>query len=138
MGLPAPLRRLVGVPVVAVDRGPHRWSFDFESGASLAVECLWRVRAGGRLRLTAKDDAQRFGLPAPVDAEREATTLLRGKAPASVRLDEGTGDLVLSFPGDVALEVLADSAGYEAWQLHEGGDTRLVCQGGGTVVEMAP
>jgi hypothetical protein len=126
---------LIGARLVRVERGEHEWSFVFADDTALTVECLWRIRVGGSVARTRDDDGQWFGLAAPVDAEREAQELLPGDV-RSVRLDEGSGDLVIEFGEGVVLEVLSNSAGYEAWQLHRGDAMLLVCQGGGRVVEM--
>src|SRR5262249_11473276 len=112
---------------------PANFSFEFGS-VVLAVDCLWRLVGPGRLLLTSLDHRQQFGRPAPVDAYAEALALLRGHRVTAARLREETDDLILEFEGGLRLEVLADSAGYEPWNLTAPG-VWLVARGGGGVVD---
>jgi uncharacterized protein DUF6188 len=112
--------------------------FTFQFGAvTLAVDCLWRVIADGKITLTSRDHGQRFGLPAPVDAPAAALALLQGRQVVEVRLDESSADLVLGFEGGRRLEILPDSSGYEPWSLHAPG-VHLVALGGGGVANFSP
>jgi hypothetical protein len=128
---------LIGRTCVRVcEHYPHNFSFEFEPGV-LAVDCLWRVVAGGRLARTSQDHGQQYGLPAPLDAYAEAASLLRGRRVTATRLREETADLVLDFEGGVSLEVLSDSSGYEPWKLTAPG-VHLVALGGGGLADCAP
>lgn len=108
---------------------PYNFTFEFGE-ASLAVDCLWRIVAEGRLALTSLDHGQQFGLPAPIDAFAEALALLRNRRVVTVRLEECSSDLHLEFEGGARLEVISDSAGYEPWNLRAPG-VLLVALGGG-------
>jgi|ERR671918_467730 hypothetical protein len=126
----------MGRPVLAYSSTtPGNCTFQF-GPASLAVDCLWRVIADGRIRLTSRDHGQQFGLPAPVDACADALTLLQGRLVINVRLVEGSADLVLEFEGGRRLEILTDSSGYEPWNLHAPG-VHLVAPGGGGVADFS-
>jgi hypothetical protein len=68
-----------------------RWNFTFEfGGATLAVDCLWRVMANGNVALTSRDHGQQFGRPAPMDACAAVGSLLQGRRLVEVRLDENS------------------------------------------------
>jgi hypothetical protein len=95
---------------------PQNFTFEFGAGA-LAVDCLRRLIERGRLRLTSEDHGHQYGLPAPLDAYVEAEVILRGRQVTACRFREGTADLILEFEGDVQLEVLANSSGFEPWNL---------------------
>jgi|SRR6266850_2330930 len=114
---------------------PGNFTFEFD-GATLAVDCLWRVIADGKVALTSRDHGQQFGLPAPVDAYAEAMSLLQGRRVVEVRLDEKSADLRLEFDGGPRLEVLTDSSGYEPWNFHAPG-VHLVALGGGGVANFS-
>lgn len=112
-------------------------NFTFEFGpASLAVDCLWRIVAAGRVVLTSCDHAQQFGLPAPVDAYAGALALLQDRPVMAVHVSEGSADLCLEFAGGPRLEVIADSSGYEPWNLHAPG-VHLVARGGGQITDFS-
>jgi hypothetical protein len=115
---------------------PQNSTFAFGEGA-LAVDCLWRLIERGRLRRTSGDHGQQYGLPAPLDANVEAETLLCGKRVTASRFREGTSDLILDFEGDVQLEIIADSSGYEPWNLTAPG-VHLVALGGGGLEDFSP
>lgn len=110
---------------------PGNFTFQF-GAATLAVDCLWRIVAGGKVALTSRDHGQQSGLPAPVDAYAAAFSLLQGRQVVEVRLAESSADLVLEFAGGQRLEILTDSSGHEPWNLHAPG-VHLVALGGGGV-----
>src|SRR2546428_981670 len=112
-------------------------NFTFEFGeATLAVDCLWRIIAGGKVVLTSRDHGQQFGLPAPVDAYAAAVSMLQGRSVVHGTLDESSADLILEFEGGQRLEVLTDSSGYEPWNFHAPG-VHLVALGGGGVANFS-
>ena len=114
----------------------HSSAVDFED-VTLVVEALWRVTAGGMLRVASTDDCQRYGLPATVDAHARAAEHLGGRRIWLVRVDEARGDLVLEFDNGALLEAITDSSGYEAWTLR--GPQRLfVAASGGRVQDLSP
>jgi hypothetical protein len=115
---------------------PRNFTFEFGSGA-LAVDCLCRIVASGRLVLTSQDHGQRFGLPSPVDAYAEAESLLRDRCVAAVRLVAETNDLVIEFEDGSRLEVLAHSSGYELWNLTAPG-VHLAAVGGNGIADLSP
>jgi hypothetical protein len=78
---------------------PQNFTFKFGAGA-LAVDCLWRVIEGGRLRRSSGDHGQQYGLPAPLDAHVEAAALLKGRRVTGWRIRDETSDLILEFEGD--------------------------------------
>jgi hypothetical protein len=90
---------------------PGNFTFEFDV-ATLAVDCLWRLRKNHRVSLTSNDDGQKFGLLAPVDACLEAASLLNGQHIIEVTLNESSADLTLQFDDQIQLEVLTDSSGY--------------------------
>lgn len=109
---------LEGACLLSVARlGEHQWSFAFDT-AQLGVECLWRAVSGGRIAFTCDDDGQKLGLPRPMDVEVMARELFAGRRATVVRVGEDTADLVIFFGEDLRVELLATSAGYEAWQLN--------------------
>jgi hypothetical protein len=121
--------RLSGRRLKEVVREEHQWAFSFEEDVSIAVWGLWRIVAEGRNCLCSEDDGHQFGLPAPIDGAAEAWDYLRDKAVETVSL-RTTGDLTFSFAGSIALEVIQNSSGYEAWQLVSPA-FQVICQGGG-------
>jgi hypothetical protein len=109
---------------------PHNFAFEFGPGA-LALDCLWRVIERGHLRRTSGDHGQRYRLLAPLDARIEAEALLKGRRVTAYRIREETADLILEFEGDVQLEVISHSSGYEPWNLTAPGVHVIAFGGGG-------
>jgi Family of unknown function (DUF6188) len=97
---------------------PMPWRFRFTDSEGVTVECLWRIISPGRLMRTSLDHGHQFGLPAPVDAAREATAALADRAVTEVNLSSSTGDIQIRFEGDLLLEIIRDSSGYEGWQVY--------------------
>jgi Family of unknown function (DUF6188) len=110
---------------------PAPWRFRFSDSEGITVECLWRIISDGRLTRTSLDHGHQFGLPAPVDAALEATATLVGRAVTDVHLHSGTGDIQVRFHGDLMLEIIRDSGGYEGWQVYGPGGICYAAHGGG-------
>jgi hypothetical protein len=115
---------------------PHNFACEFGPGA-LALDCLWRVIERGRLGRTSGDHGQQYGLPAPLDAYVEAEALLKGRRVTACRIREETADLILEFEGDVQLEVISDSSGYEPWNLTAPG-VHVIAIGGRGLADFSP
>lgn len=110
---------LAGRQLVAVSRREHDWNFSFgDAGASrLSAECPWRIIAATRIAFASSDDGHRFGLPAPLDGEKIAVSVLGSRTIQRVSIRPDTGDLSIFFSDDAVLEVLNMSSGYEGWQI---------------------
>lgn len=111
------LSLLVGRQLEQVARHDGSWGFTFTGGVALRVDCLWRVTESGRLLLTSEDHGHRFGLPAAVDGVAELQRRFVGTSVTSATVREGGVDIALAFSCGAAIEVIATSAGYEAWVL---------------------
>ena len=107
---------------------PSGWDFVVGPKLCIRAECPWRIIRDGRIALASVDHHQRFGLSAPIDAAAAATVLL------AVRLRGGTADLLIEFSGDVGLEIIPFSSGYESWQWTDPTGHAFFVQGGGNIV----
>ncbi|BCT93630.1 hypothetical protein LYSHEL_26550 [Lysobacter helvus] len=125
---------LVGGRVDAVEQWEDRsWVVTLSNGYRVRIESLWRLLSSGTLVLTNRDDGQHFGRTAPVNAACELASKLRGCTLTDVQVTAGTADLALRFDG-YTLQAIAESSGYEAWQVESPTGTLAVGQGGGNVV----
>lgn len=129
---------LAGRHLVAVRRREHDWNFSFGDAATsaLSAECPWRIIAGNRIAFASSDDGHQFGLATPLDGEKVALSLLGEKPIERVSIRSDTGDLSISFLGNVVLEVLNMSSGYEGWQIGIPG-LSIVATGGGELAIFA-
>ena len=108
----------------------HVWVFEFSTKASITVECFWRI-LDPQMRVTSDDHQQKFGLPAPLDAVSRATELLVGDTVSEFTLREDALDLLFRFSRGQRFEILADSAGYEAWKIASPHRQHFIAVGGG-------
>jgi hypothetical protein len=124
--------RLAGRKLAVIQRREHDWAFGFGDAptSGLRVECPWRILFEGRIAFTDTDHAQRFGLPAPLDGEKEVERLLANKVVEKVTIRPDAGDLTIIFSGQTILEVLNNSRGYEGWEIRIG-DVSVIALGGG-------
>jgi hypothetical protein len=114
----------------------HSWSFQFDDVGGIGAPCPWRIIAEGRIAHADTDDAQKFGLPEPVNGVERATQLLSGKKIVDVEIPSVSGDLHVHFSGKTILEFFNNSSGYEGWQAtakNGPARTNLVAQGGGQI-----
>lgn len=112
---------------------PTFWFFRFDPDAGISVYCLWRFLENERIILTSDDHGHQFGLPAPVDVVARTKELLSGLHVTAVRLREATGDMLIDFTGNLRLEIIPTSSGYESWLLCDPSGTSYVAQGGGQI-----
>lgn len=105
----------------------NQWIESFQTNdvsAWIGISGGYNLRCNSLLRYVGNDDAfitnedhgQKFGLPAPFDAEAEIAKRIQGKTITSAELKSDTGDLTLHFD-DGRLELLCSSSGYENWTL---------------------
>ena len=117
---------------------PTLWVFGFGPKTGINVECLWRIIEHEHIILTSEDNGHQFGLPAPVDARAKCAELFSRQPITAVQLKEATSDLLINFGPDLRLEIIANSSGYECWQLSDPSGTSFVAQGGGTICKWRP
>ena len=115
-------------------RYEYSWALVFDGGICVTAGCLWRLIENGRIRVTNEDDGHPFGLPAPVDAVVRVNESVAGAIVTSVVLEEGTLDLEIRFGAGHALQLIANSCGYESWQAHDPPREFIACGGGSLVV----
>lgn len=121
--------RLAGRQLTTVIRREYDWAFGF-GDSGLQASCPWRILFEKRIAFTDRDHGQKFGLPAPLDGEKEAQRFLAKKVIESVSIRPDTGDLSITFSGQTVLEVLNMSVGYEGWEIGAGG-INVIATGGG-------
>ena len=88
--------------------------------------------AGLVIHFTSGDEGQLFGRSEPMHAIPELSSKLLGHTLTAVHVAPGTADLTLQFGND-SLQAVADSSGYEAWQVNGPEGIVAVGQGGGNV-----
>jgi hypothetical protein len=120
---------LVGHRLDDVVKHGYSWEFVFSGALNFQVGCLWRLIVLGRIAITGEDHGQQFGLPAPVDCVKVLRQHVIGASVTDVKVRTGTLDVSLEFGTGTILEVIPNSAGYEAWQLN-GRDILIVGQPG--------
>lgn len=108
------------------------WVLEFDQKTGIVIECLWRLLENGRIRFTSEDHGHQFGLPAPVDAAAQFNFRVSGASVDAVELLSGTLDLTLRFSTRHVLQIVPDSAGYEAWQAYSK-NRQFIAVGGGDV-----
>jgi hypothetical protein len=130
--------RLVGRSLSAVYRREYDWAFGFGDATSsgLRVSCPWRILFENRIAFTDSDHGQKFGLPEPLDGEKEVQRLLGNKAIERISIRPDTGDLSITFSNQAVLEVLNMSSGYEGWEIGANG-LSVIATGGGELAIFA-
>jgi hypothetical protein len=116
---------LAGLRNVAVAVTAH-YVPDEEGSAAIVVEFsdgtllnsfYWRLILDGCTRLSSFDHQKKYGLPAPIDAKKELSALLKGKICLNVHFDSETADLTLVFSETTKLQVFNFTA-FEIWRIH--------------------
>src|ERR1039458_920797 len=121
---------LAGEQLVEVAKHEYSWRFTFFCGGSVVTEQPWRLVTKDGVTVTSEDHGHPFGLGEPVDAAARVLTNMKGKKILEYRVGEHTSDLSLCFEGEVRLEFLTLSCGFEGWRAMHGADD-VICLGGG-------
>ena len=109
--------QLIGQTVNAIEQWEGgTCAITLTGGYNVQIESLWRLLISGTLTRTSQDEGQLFGLNEPVHAVSELSGKLLGHTLIAVQVAQGTADLTLHF-GVLILQAVADSSGYEAWQV---------------------
>ncbi len=130
--MPAELPWLEERRLISAAKQDFTWSFTFSDGATISTESGWRLITSEGVRVTSQDHGQRFGLPEPIDALARVVAATEGKKVRKCRLAERTSDLALDFEGEVTLQFLNLSCGFESWKAHYRSET-IICMGGGEI-----
>lgn len=128
-------KALLGLRCEGVRRDPD-WTLNLTGGGSIALPLPWRIVADNRIVFARDDDGQWFGLPAPVDGEAKADSLIALRIITGIRVDRQTLDLTVFFDGEVRLDAFSNSSGYEGWRIYlppESGGLNVAALGGGEV-----
>lgn len=112
---------------------PASWVFSFDDVLGIRVECPWRLIHQGKIAVSSEDHDQQFGLPSPVDAAAKGSALLAGAQIQQVNVREGTADLLIHLDGDLRLEIIPFSSGYESWHVFTPSGEQIIATGGGTL-----
>jgi hypothetical protein len=87
----------------------------FSDGAWLRAD-YWRTIEADRAGLSSFDHGQKYGLRAAIDAISWLTELLQDKTVTQAKWDVRSGDLTLTFQGEIELSVF-NFTSYEAWEI---------------------
>ena len=109
------------------------WHFSFNDGLAITLECFWRLFSENGIVWTSNDHNQIYGLPNPIDLQKEFFALLNLQELLRIERVEKTGDLSIEFTNGYYLEAYTDSSGYECWQIQYQG-SRYVGMGQGEFV----
>ena len=118
----------------SMEREPPFWRANFGDRFTMAFRVPWRIVANGRIAFGDEDDGQQFGLPAPLDGEARASSVLGELIVQTLHVDEETGDLRIEFDCNTRIDVFNQSCGYEGWDAYyTAGSQRwgVIAMGGG-------
>ena len=130
--MPPELAWLLGERLAEVVKREFSWLFILSSGGSVTTEHPWRLITHDGVAASSMDDQHLFGSHTAFDASASVLRATKGKQIAGVRVAGGSSDLILAFDGDVRLEFLTLSSGYEGWRATYR-DADLICLGGGVL-----
>lgn len=125
---------LLGSPCLDVEKTGHLWQLRFNDGATLNLECPWRLLLNGSIVFGDTDDGQAFGFPQAINGVETVKNWLGTALVKALSIQKGSGDLFLAFQNEVCLEAFNGSSGYEGWTCSGKTGATVVAQGGGNVV----
>jgi hypothetical protein len=124
---------LIGQQLKSIEKHDYTWCFNFTGDVLVSTESSWRLIDKDHIVVTSDDHGQQFGLPVPVDAVSRTLSCTVNRNVEAATISPLSGDLIIEFHGQVQLQFLQMSCGYESWHLYfKGSETH--CTGGGTIV----
>lgn len=121
---------IIGHKLLSVEKIDYTWGFSFGDDVSVWTEAAWRLIIEDHIAVTSEDHGQLFGLREPVDAGSSLLSRTIGFTVEAASIY--TGDLVIDFGGQVQLQLLQLSSGYESWRFSIQG-VETICMGGGEI-----
>jgi hypothetical protein len=118
-------RHLKGKRITGFVIREHSSCLVFERGYSLSIDGLCRYIGKNGTCIITEDHGQKFGLPAPFDAEASIQKQVLGQEVTDVSIRDDSKDMVIRFANGV-LEIISTSTGYETAQLHGPSDLFVV------------
>lgn len=109
---------------------PNFWVFSFSGKVTVQAETFWRVMDGNKIIYTSEDHHQKFGLPQPIDLTKAVPEIFKNIHLKRIEVQDGTGDLILSFSDQLKIEIYITSSGYESYSFWIE-DKRYIGLGGG-------
>jgi hypothetical protein len=94
---------------------PLPWTFFFDDGTRITVECPWRILKASAIAVSSEDHLQKYGLPEPIDVVAQARALLSAGHISEVTLSDGTLDLSFAFSNGLILQLIPFFTGYDCW-----------------------
>lgn len=128
-------KQVIGRRLLSVEKKDCSWFFGFGTGVFLTTEAPWRLIQQGCVAVSSEDHGQQFGLPAPVDAAREVLSRAGACAVEIASVASDSGDLIVQFSGQIYLQLLQLSSGYESWRLSVDG-SESICMDGGNIAHV--
>ena len=110
---------------------PDMWVIFFSGGGRLETQTRWRILSAESLVVASGDHGQSFGLPEPLDAVGLAVSATSGSTVSAAHIDAAAPDLELLLDNGLRLQVLADSRGYECWQVTNPSGVAVAVAGSG-------
>lgn len=111
------------------DSNSQAWLITFQSGATLNIECIWRLLEEGVICSSSEDHGNQFGLAKPFNGEAALTEMGQHEI-KSVTVTPDVGDITITFGSLFILQVIVTSAGYEAWQAKHSNGQSVVAGSG--------
>ena len=127
------LKWLEGQNLIDACKKDFTWFFSFSDGGSITTESCWRLITNDGVAVTSEDDGHQFGLNEKVNAGVRILKETEGKKVRAYSIAERTSDLRVTLEGDVWLDFLCLSSGYESWSSQHR-SAMVICAGGGKTV----
>ena len=126
------LRWLAGTTIDALCfHEPDLWVLSFSGGGHLTTQSRWRILSAESLVVASGDHGRSFGLPEPLDVGELAASATSGSMVSAARIAAAAPDLELLLDNGLRLQVLADSRGYECWQVTDPSGVAVAVSGSG-------
>lgn len=111
-----PLKQLKGKRIAGFAIHEHSSGLEIEGGYTVNIEGLCRYIGKSGTFIITEDHGQKFGLPAPYDAEEAMQKEIVGQIVADVSVRDDSKDIAIRLSSGV-LEIISTSTGYETAQL---------------------
>jgi hypothetical protein len=120
---------------VTFDRDGESWIFSFTKRVYASSSGFWRLLKKDKILFVSLDNGQQFGLPKPIDLEKEVNKILSGQRLTKIDVIIDTYDLKLTLTYDLTIEIYISSSGYETFDFSIDGK-RYIGLGSGDIAIM--
>jgi len=116
--------------LINLNNAPYYSIYIKSCNSYIHLTSFWRAIVDNEIAFSVKDENQKFGRNQPLSPIEEYNKYFLREHIIQVKIKMDIKDLIVIFESNKRIELMADSCGYESWQIFSC-NHHIICLGGG-------